>query len=194
MKKLKKYLLIVIIGIFTMLGGSYFYVEFAGYFKFSKEWQLGVVNRIRNSPELPERFYVLYEKIYPGYFTDPLFSYYIRKLAFPYKREIQSPYRDMALMTNPVGFDLTLVSFHLTHLVSSKECFNCRMHYYEFLNNTTGVYEVSRKYFNKEIDELDDREMIEIIVYTFNPSFYNKFRFPDRVEQKVEMLMSKLQI
>ena len=53
-----------------------------------------------------------------------------------------------------------------------------------------GFASASQFYFNKKVDDLDLREMATLVALLKGPSYYNPVKYPDRLNKRVDMILS----
>ena len=53
-----------------------------------------------------------------------------------------------------------------------------------------GFASASQYYFNKDVENLNLREMATLVALLKGPSYYNPHRYPERLNQRVEMILS----
>lgn len=75
--------------------------------------------------------------------------------------------------------------------VSQKDCLNYYLENFRFLNRVRGIETAAKFYFQKEIANLSEDEMIGLIVMLENPVLYNPKRFKERHDEKVKEVKKK---
>jgi len=53
-----------------------------------------------------------------------------------------------------------------------------------------GFASASQFYFNKKVDDLDFREMATLVALLKGPSYYHPVKYPDRLNKRVDMILS----
>ena len=53
-----------------------------------------------------------------------------------------------------------------------------------------GFASASQFYFDKKVDDLDLREMATLVAFLKGPSYYNPVKYPDRLNKRVDMILS----
>ena len=71
---------------------------------------------------------------------------------------------------------------------SQKQCYSALMGMYDFNYGAKGIRNASKKYFQKELEELTQRENRILALMAINPTLYNPLRFSDKIEQKLKEL------
>ena len=61
------------------------------------------------------------------------------------------------------------------------------------MNNQKGIYNASEYYYEKDLKDLSSKEQLELIIMMKNPAYYNKRRFPKRLEQEAEILFNEIE-
>ena len=56
---------------------------------------------------------------------------------------------------------------------------------FDFLNNARGIKKATKLYYNKNIQDLNERECLELVIMTKNPSLFNKYRNQDKLDIEV---------
>lgn len=193
---LKKLLIIASICFVSICISVYLFCEYGGYVLLDKEHCAESVSLIKRSPTLPPRFYTLYNKVYPNTLNKNLWRFYAKAflLARVY-RDNNNIYREVSYTLGYYRIkDFIPATFYLKDQVSPEQCLNCMMQRYDFLNNARGIRNASRFYYDKELEHLNDKEMIGLIVMIKNPSYFNKLRFPERHERKVKEILKMIEV
>ncbi len=176
-------LIILLIGIVS---------EFGGYLIVDKKERESVIEQIRSVPQLPKRFYELYNLIHKNTVANHNhWSLIINNLLINNKESC--PCNDVAYFSNYYsGVKKIIFTFHIEKFVTQKECLNFLVEKYVFFYGCRGIKEASKFYYKKEMNTLTDKEMIELIVMMNNPSLFNKLRHPDRLEKEVNKIINEI--
>lgn len=186
------------LSIFALIGFLilFLYLRFGGYFFLDSSLKKELIELIETSPNLPERFYELYEVAYPKSLENNYLRYIIDKQILE-KHESELPSISIAYNSNlgwsRFAIKQIMLTFYIEDKTTQKECLNFYAQDFDFLYKNVGVERASLFYFEKELENLNDREMMSLIVMMKNPSLYNPIRKPERVETKVEELLSSIQ-
>lgn len=129
--------------------------------------------------ELPPRFYEIYSIMKPN-----VFKYnYLEHALFTGRRGDCPCYQNWYWLyifssTNrfEIIFNKLLVVFYMEDNLTQQQCFAYNMWRMDFLYSTSSVCEASDFYFNKNLDELNDGEIINLLLMFDNPSLYNPKR------------------
>lgn len=194
MKKIKKIILIICFISVLFVAGGFLFLRFGGYLFIDKADREHFVNEMKNSPPLPERFYEIYDIIYPDALgSSTLGSYFYNQLSDGFNRECPCAEATYSgIYGRYLGAGLRLISFTLDDDVSQRECLNFYTAKIDFLHGNKGIEKLSKSYFDKDVYSLNDREIIEVIVTMKNPNLYNRKRRPERVEAAVNQIFEKL--
>ncbi len=165
-KKFKKITCITLLSLLGIIISIFLYFKLIGFIVYDKTIRNEFVNEIKSSPVLPERFYVIYNKIYPQSINGNQWIYLIRRTLFK-KGNNECPCRLASFESKRPWHENTNVSLYTSHIenfVSQKECLN----YYA---NQKNINQISEKLFNKGLFALNDNEIIELILVMEHPSF-----------------------
>lgn len=75
---------------------------------------------------------------------------------------------------------------------SPDECLKFVLMNYDFGNKNIGIKAASKFYFNKNIDNLNEKEIITLVVMLKNSALYNPIRNPKGVANKVKVFQEIL--
>ena len=78
-KRKKNILLIIFIFPITIIIGMLYFVKLGGYFILNNAETGIYINDIKNSPELPNRFYEIYNIIYPDALDNNAWEHFLNK-------------------------------------------------------------------------------------------------------------------
>lgn len=167
---------IFIIGLFS-------FFHFRGFFIIDKSEREKFISEIKNSPQLPEKFYTIYNIIYPHSLEPKSLMHFINHQAGENRycacRETVYaglyPFYTKAWDIIPI---ITMVEKYTTQ----EECLN---------------YYIRKKIKDENIDiqninELGDSEIVELLLLIDNPSYYNKKQHPERVQNEINEILNKL--
>ncbi|MDU1890262.1 MAG: hypothetical protein E6767_06190 [Dysgonomonas sp.] len=185
MKKNKRIILVICFIPLIFILGVFSYLKLGGYFLINKADRKHIINEIENAPELPKHFYEIYSVMYPQ-------SLEINSWRHTLNRELNSSYslcpcRETAF-ENFYGLfvdatDMMLITSMLENSVTQIECLNF------YINSQEKKAE---SLLDKEIENMNNEEIVELLLALENPSFYNKKRHPERVQNKVNEIINKL--
>jgi hypothetical protein len=170
--------LILVIGLFS-------YVKFGGYLVMDKTIKEEFFTDIKNSPQLPERFYQIYEAMYPN----SLNSSFERHLLF---HKIDSKDGKSCACTEAVYegvYPLYVKATEIIPIINIVES--------NFTQRKCLDYYIDKRIKENKIDvenlySLSDEEIILLLLQIENPSYYNKKRNPDRVQARINEISNIL--
>jgi len=156
-----------------------------GYYYIRNSWEDFVtqkeltefITKVKYANEMPERFYGLYENEHPNILSSNL-NKQIRSslisddftknpcLLAAMISEISRKDADSTKISNRKAYTL---AWKLEEEATQKECLNWVLENYKFDLYIHGVEEVAHFYFKKEVSELSDRELSDIIALMKKP-------------------------
>ena len=199
MKKFYRTLKRILIAGAILFIGLYLYTKYY-WLNFANEIELiALVSEIKEAETLPEKFYELYQADYPNSLTYSLNRQIITGF---FKSNIKKPPSSQVAILSRLSWrksnsfdkrrskllEISL-SWEIESGTTQKECLNWVMEKFDFSSQTNGIRQASQFYFEKEISELNDRELASLVIMTNNPSLYNPFRRKELLEQKVNELL-----
>jgi hypothetical protein len=167
-----------------------------------KDWLTTVISE---SPDLPDNVYLTMEKYYPNFYSDNTWNYKLKSLAGFTRRkcqcnEIYLPYipGDSKQWNDErpwIPFDQkdVLVKLYIEKHFTQKECFTFNMNFSKFGGNTLGIFEASKYFYNKELAELTEREVIGLYVILKAPAHLNPINNPKNHKRAVDAVMLRKQ-
>ena len=190
MKKIRKILIILFLTFILIIGCFYIYLTNSIDSVMSKERQEIIFAEINKSEELPNSFYIQYEKINPNGFsrsyTESLLSRFSDKLKHCACEEI---YAHPGYFDNYNRLAPHIFFYEVNKKIDSKKCLDYVLQNADFTHHIKGVKFASRKYFNKEINELNENEVLDLLIIHENPSLY--YRSKERLIKRREYILSK---
>lgn len=192
MKKKKRIILISCSTLLLVIIGSVLFIRFGGYLIIDKSEKEHLVNEIKNAPQLPDRFYEIYDMVYPNALEKSTFLSYFYKGR---QNNQKCPCGEAAyfgMYGKYFGIKLRLLSFILDDYVTQKECLNFYTTKIDFLHGNIGMENFSESYFNKDIYSLNDKEIVEIIIIMKNPSLYSRKRNPERLDLEINRILEEI--
>lgn len=205
MKNLHKILIIIVIVFLTMtsiiIGTGYFFIK-NSWSKFLTEQEVEqLVEYIETSEDLPHNVTDLFEKIYPGLYENYLNKAFIKSIYS--SNQILCPCR---LAANNLPIDFTkaykavrhyypaTITWKIEEKTTQRKCFDFFLQSFDFTDNIIGVGQAAKIYFDKELEDLTEDEILEIILRTKNSSLYNKRKFPDLFEEELNKLKREINV
>lgn len=180
-------LIIMLISFCVIIFGFYIWLNLSLNTVISKDSYKELVQEIRQTPQLPERFYGIYSKVAgvniksssKNHITERIFN--ILTNQSNYKNGC--PCIDAAYIQGINStIDTWIVGLALDKEVTTEQCFAFYLSHFDYLFSQIGIRNASKFYYNKEIEELNDDEMYEISVMTVNPAYFNKLRNSEKLK------------
>lgn len=196
MKNILKKLFILFIIILSLL---FLYLKYGGYIWMDQEERDQIVIQIKQSPELPDQFYQIYNSIYPQSLNQSVLDYLIEResdnlLSKQLNSNINIFLEVVAIANLQTRFRVSRFqeASYLENFVTPKECLNFWSSKVYFKDGVVGIKNGCTYLFNKNLEDLTDDELIELIVVMQNSLFYNKKKRPDVVERKIKNIKEKI--
>jgi len=86
-----------------------------------------------------------------------------------------------------------LTSVRLEKQYTKEEIMAMYLNKFEFINGAHGVYAAAETYFSKPLDSLSLGENAVLVGMLKNPSLYNPVRFPEKAQQRRNVVMKQMQ-
>jgi len=188
-KIISRIILFITISIILIFFGFYIWLNLRIDNVIDKETYHHLVERIKTSEDLPDRFYEMYGKVTEFNEKSTTNKHLFNRLLNIYDYRIKNP---CPCVDAAYGFgycytfDKYTVGLALDKDVSPKKCLDFYLSRCDFLYYAIGIQNASQFYYQKDLEQLRDDEMIELSLMTINPSLYNKFRNPERLKERVE--------
>ncbi|MFL5730949.1 MAG: transglycosylase domain-containing protein [Cytophagaceae bacterium] len=175
--------------------GFIYYLETSIDQVMSRKRQTEIIAMINTSPDLPESFYKTYNKYYPGALDRSVWRSVVNQL-LGRRKSISCPCRNLYLtfyadQNNSPRLSALIIALEIEEHCSRKKCFDFMMSEAYFGSNTRGVSAASQFYYKKTIEQLSEKEILELCIIEKGPSFYNPRYNKDRLDQAVDALMNK---
>ncbi len=84
-----------------------------------------------------------------------------------------------------------VITHHIEKEVGRRKCLDCLFAMYNFGYRAIGIGEAARIYFEKEVSDLSEEEIIGIFAMMENSSYYNPKRWPNVFKDKVAELKAR---
>ena len=199
MKKIAKIIsrvtLFITISIILILFGLYVWLNKRIDNVIDKETYNHLVEAIKASEDLPDRFYEIYGQVTAFDKKSTTNKYIFNGLLNMRNYHIKNPcpcvdvsYEIACSATidwRLFGINKITIGLALDKDVSPKKCLDFYLGKFDFLYSAIGIQNASQFYYQKDLDQLSDDEMVELSVMTLNPSFYNKIRRPENLKEMV---------
>jgi len=85
-----------------------------------------------------------------------------------------------------------VIAVQLERNYTKDEIIAMYLNYFDFLHNAVGIKTASNTYFSKEPSELNINEAATLIGLCKNPSYFNPVRFPERSQQRRNVVLSQM--
>ncbi len=159
-----------------------------------QEW---LFNTIDTTEVLPENYYRTLEKYYPSYFTtsawESVFAQLFNVDGYHCQcREIYLPYipGEVLEYKRSIFRNTSLViALELEDRFTEKQCYAFENSNAEFGSNIRGVKNAARFYFGKQLEELNEREILSLNLIRQAPERFNPFINKERLEKALDKLM-----
>lgn len=191
----RKLLFTLIIIAFIIILSAYLYAFKLPYFTIEKEDRVAIENSIKSSPELPNRFYEIYNIIYPRSLEQGQLNFLLDRSFKNIKEQSECPCRLAAYNNQWVSryrISLPQMTFFIEDFASQTECLNYYASKFHFNKDIIGINKASLALYNKEINDLYDREYIELILMMENSYFYNKTRHNKIIKERINNYLNKI--
>ena len=172
------------ISIILILSGFYVWLNQRIDHVIDKETYNHFVEEIKTSEDLPERFYEIYGQV-TEFNKNSTINRFIFYLIVQNKRK-SCPCMEASYGIVYDTFDTWTVALALDKEVSPKKCLDFYLSRFAFSYHLRGIKNASKFYYQKDLEQLSDDEMLELSIMTMSPTFYNKFRNPERLRDQVE--------
>ncbi|MEL1243935.1 transglycosylase domain-containing protein [Flavobacterium sp. DGU11] len=193
MNKTKRILIKLVMFFMIILAGSYCFLAYGAYFSFDTSQREIAIAAVTSSPNLPDDFVKLYMATHPG--LEESFRRTFASKVFGDESDCpcQDAAADLAVkMASGKIYKIAQLTFFLEEYVTQRQCLEFSLNNTVFAYNTNNIQEATRYYYNKELENLNDDEMLELIAMSKNPYFFNKKNHPKRLAKQVERLREKM--
>ena len=148
---------------------------------------------INESFDLPKIFTSTYDSIYPK-IREKEFSITRTLLGqnLPATLVARVPSNSFSLKKTPWSHALTdiYLSAAISEYCTPEKCFDYFTSHFDFLHGQIGIDSATHFYYNKDINELSNREIVGLIAMLENPVLFNPFLNRKNYEKKVNKLMN----
>ncbi len=163
--------------------GLFFFFHFRGFFIIDKSEREKFISEIKNSPQLPEKFYTIYNIIHPHSLEPKSWMHFINHQAGEnsYCACSDAFFAGLYPLYTKTMDRISIINL-IEKYATQEECLN---------------YYIHKKIKDENIDIQNinvsgDSEIAELILLIENPSYYNKKRYPERVHNRVSEILNKL--
>lgn len=169
----------------VLIIGGFLYITFGGYLIIDKTVKEEFFADIKNSPQLPERFYEIYNLMYPKSLGPSSWTHFLIHDANPEtntycvcREAVYAGIYPLYVKTTEIIPIVNMVESNFTQ----RQCLD----YY--INK-----EIKRnELYTGNIYALSDEEIILLLLQIENPSYYNKKRNPERVQARINEISNIL--
>lgn len=148
----------------------------------SKEQQDLLIEMIEETPPLPENIYSTMEKYFPVFYSLNSWNYKFKEVMGVRDAHCQcSEIYFYFIPGEPIVEDRRILIYSKDLMIrlfleqnfTQKECYAFNMSILGFGSNTRGITEAAQFYFNKELDELTEEEIIGLYFISKAPITYS---------------------
>lgn len=188
--KIKKLLMSLLFLFILIIGCFYLYLTNSIDLVMPKEKQMIIFTKIKESEDLPKSFYIQYEKLNPNglnrSYTVSLLSHFSTKLK---KCACEEIYAHPGFFDNYNRLASSIFIYEVNKMFGGKKCLDFALQNADFTNGIKGIKLASKKYFGKEINELNENEVLDMLIIYKNPSFYTRRK--DKLIDYRDYILSK---
>lgn len=204
MRTIQKIVVYFILLIFALATISYAFLYYWFHNKIenvlSKSQQEWLINDIANSPELPDSFYNTIEKYFPEPYEEHTWNASVKHFLGIKSNHCQcnelylffidgKPLEERKWI--PFGKDDIVIKLFIEQIFSQKECLRYNMNSSEFAYGINGISELSKFFYNKELKDLNEREIIGLYMNQFAPSTYNPIKNKEKFDKVIETVIKR---
>ena len=159
----------------------------------SEENQKELFRRINESPELPQSFYETYNKYYPGTFETSFWESAITQVLTGKRKACHCKDIYYFHYVNRLAsrFSAQIIALEVEEHCSQKKCFEYEMSEAGFAYGLRGIRNAAREFYNKELEELNEREIVALTIIPKGPSRYNPKRNPEKLNAAIDKILQK---
>ena len=138
------------------------------------------------SDSIPDNLIKAYEKVFPSSLTNKIYPdaiWWVFKTSGQRQSYVQL---DLAYDIGHCGtLKLISIANQIDNKLTQQQCMYAYLSKFDFLNNARGIKKATKLYYNKNIQDLNERECLELVIMTKNPSLFNKYRNQDKLDIEV---------
>jgi hypothetical protein len=177
----------------VIAGGFVFYLETSIDKVMPEEKQQELFAYIENSPALPESFKTTLKKYYPDFAEDGVWTSLIRQLTGGRRNKCQCRelYLPAYTVNSKVPFDQLIAAFEIEEHFSQWKCYEFEMATTWFGGNIRGVKKAAGKFYNKELHELNEREILELDLIRRSITKFNPLHNRENLDEAVNSVMNR---
>lgn len=204
LKGLKRIFLYSMISLMVVVFTLYLYIENGAKIYFPEKERNELINNIKSAPPVPNNFIEFYDVVYPKSLKDNYFKKFYRQfINFYTNRGERLPSQNVANISispflNNNSHKNSLNTLFLIRYIeqetTQQQCLNYELKNYNFLYNRKGIEAVSQDLFQKPVKELKPLEIAEIIALLENPTRNNRFRNPEKANQRTNVFLRNYEL
>ena len=143
-------------------------------------------------PALPENFIRTIEKYHPSYFDQSVWESAFWQLINGDRNDCRCReiYIYPGITDKSTPFYQFIVALELEEHYSQRRCYEIEMALTEFGGMDDGVRAAAKAFYEKELDELTEREILELNLMRERPSHYNPQYNQDNLDEVIIPLMN----
>jgi len=147
-------------------------------------WETSIYSSIPND-SIPDNIIDAYEKVFPNSLTNKIYPDLVWFLAIRGQRQSYVQL-DLAYDIGHCGsIKLISIANQIDNKLTQKQCIYAYLSRCDFLNKARGLEKAAKIYYNKRVQDLNERECLELVIMTKNPSLFDKFRHQDKLDEEV---------
>ncbi|MDR6241492.1 hypothetical protein HNQ88_004579 [Aureibacter tunicatorum] len=208
-RKIIKILLIVFLALIIIISSFVLYIVYQLETSIdevlSKEQQEWVYNEIENTESLPDKYIDTLEEYYPDKFKYSFWEVVLIAIKNHWVETCQCD-RVLPLSSIPgkrmacpdyypftIIFDLRekVITLFIEEKFTQRKCFEYYMSKTYFGGATIGISKASRKYFDKELVELNEKEILMLNLISIRPAQYRSSENIEELAEKVELFIER---
>jgi hypothetical protein len=143
-----------------------------------------LVKAIKITPPLPQKLFDAYERVY-NFNHRKTTNLLLTEMSW---RIWDFKYHNTSCGCVQVSFpifrktsDKLTIGLALDHEVGPRKCLEYHLNRQDFLFNQIGVRNAAKFYFEKDLDDLAETELLTLCIMMKNPSLYNPITHPERI-------------
>lgn len=158
-----------------------------------------LLTEIDNSTVLPDKIYNTMRKYFPDFYASNTWNYKIKKVlgiktSYCQCNELYLPFLIKKQTEKKNKWDVfqqddLIIKLFIEKKFSQKECFTFNMNISDFGLNSHGIFEAAKTYFNKELKNLTEEEIIGLFFIRKAPTHYNPISNKKNYEKAVNEIM-----
>lgn len=145
----------------------------------------------KKAPKLPKEFNNIYFSLRPcSGIKKNIFNSLIKKPSKPCPCTRLASINRLQLNTNSptLSSNHLVAGLQLENRLTQQQCLNLLLEQYDFIYHQIGIRSASKFYFQKPLEQLTQKECLELIAMMDNPILYNPKKYPHKFKRKVKFL------